>query len=189
MLHTQLAALALAAISLAASGCGGSSKGKATSAAATATATTTSATTGSIATPATLPTTTVAPTGKPLTRAQLIAHADAICARTNLKLSTVSAVDKNEFARVLPQVAIYFSSESSELGKLVPPTGMAHSWSQIFGDIRLYSEYTNTVAKYAQANNFSAAAPLIHDAEELHQKLVILAKHEGFTYCSRLSND
>jgi hypothetical protein len=186
MLHAQLAALALVTISLAASGCDGSSKSKTTSTAAAATTTSTTAATTTATTPSI---TVTAPTGKPLTRAQLIARADTICAGTNQKLSTISVVDKNEFARVLPQVAIYFSGETNELSKLAPPKSMTQGWTQLLSDFRLYSEYTNTVAKYAQVNNFHSAAPLIHDAEELHQKLVILAKHEGFTHCSRLSND
>jgi hypothetical protein len=180
MLLIQLAILALATTLFAASGCGGSSK---TDSATTATSVAATTTSGSPA-----PTTTVKVTpGKPLTHAKLVDAADAICARTNQKLSTLSVVDKNEFARVIPQVALYSSAESEELSKLVASAEMKRDWEKIVKYFYRYSEYTAQVARYDQANNFKASVPLIHAAETLHRELVALTLKDGFKHCSRLS--
>jgi hypothetical protein len=170
MLFAQLAALALAVISLVASGCGGSSK------------------TGSTATAAALPPIpAAATTGKPLTKTELIATADAICAHTNHKLSGLTIVDKNEFARLIPEVAVYFASEAEELNKLVATGAIKPSWATMLKDFYRYGEDVGQVARYDQAKNFKASVPILQTAEALHQELEVLAKHEGFTNCARLS--
>jgi hypothetical protein len=191
MLHMQLAALVLAATTIAASGCGESSKS-------TSTATQASSTGASAATTAATPTTatsTVAlpaptapikvATGTPLARAQFIAAADAICARTNTKLAADVIVTKKEFGRVLPQVAIYDRTETNELSKLVPPAAMAHIWAHMLKDFQSYGEYTSTVARYAQANNFSAASPIINQADDVRRTLSVIAIGQGFKHCSK----
>lgn len=185
MSHARLAALALASISLLAAGCGKSSKSS-SNASSAASATPTTASTTTTTTDASRGTATVkAASGRPLTRAQLIARADAICARTDTKLATILVLTTKEFARVLPQIAAYASSEARELSRLVPPANMAHSWSQLLGDFHLYGEYTNTIDGYARANNLHAASPLIDKADALRQETKLLAGREGFKRCSR----
>ncbi len=179
MLHTQLAALVLAATSLAASGCGGSSKTETTtSTATTAAATGTTAQALPPATPAA-----IAP-GKPLTRAQLIATADAICASANKKVDTVNEVTQSQIEHGFPQAAIYESAETEELAKLVPPAEMAHDWAVIVGDFHRYVDYANAAARYADAKNLKAAIPLFKPAEAIHERLNAIAKRDGFKYCS-----
>jgi hypothetical protein len=172
MLYMQLAALALALAALAASGCGGSSKTGSTTAAATTPL------------PQTATAATVAP-GQPLTRAQLIATADAICARTNARRQTVSIITRKDFARVVPEVAVYDNTEANELGKLVPPAPMAHEWAQVLGYFQLYGEYVSRMAEYAQANNLKGFSHLYEQAETLHQKLHDVATRAGFKRCPR----
>jgi hypothetical protein len=192
MLHMQLAALALVATSLAASGCGGSSKTETATSAATPTATT-STTTDVASTTSPLPPATPVKvaTGKPLTRAQLIAKADAICARTNVKVDAVStrvdaptSVVKKEIAQGFPRVAIYERRETNELIKLVPPASMAHDWGLIISDFHRYVEYADAAARYAEAKNLKAVVPLIKPGEKVHEHLNAVAKRAGFKYCS-----
>jgi hypothetical protein len=178
----MLAAVALTA-SIFVAGCGQSSK----TGSSTANSTTASpSTTTTHASPSASSPATSAVQGRPLTRRQLIARADAICGKTNTKLSTLSIITKKEFARLLPQVAVYYTTETSELGKLVPPPTMAHAWQQILSGFQQYTTYTNTVAGYARANNFTAAAPIIRTAEVMHHNLAAFVKQSGFRRCSRL---
>jgi hypothetical protein len=183
MLYAQLAALALAATALVASGCGGSSKSQSSSSSTIAAATTTTAT----AAPApTTPSTTVAvATGKPLSRSQLIAQGDAICARTTTKLLPITIESKSQFERLIPQIAIYDKTEATELSKLVPPASMARDWTQIVNDIHLYGEDISRVAQDYQANNENAAGQLYHTAVDivLEQRTAV-AKRDGFKHCS-----
>ncbi len=185
MLHLQLIALGLTAGALVVSGCGGSSKTGSTASVAAATSTTTETT-------ATTPTVTAATvkvaTGTPLTRTTLIAKGDAICARTNTKLSAMSVTGEAAFRRALPQVAIYDSTESNELSKLVPPPSLASDWTRIINAAHLYSEYVNRIAGSASASASSydsIGVPLTHTAEGVHRQMAILAGQVGFKHCSR----
>jgi ABC-type transport system substrate-binding protein len=180
MLRTQFAAMTLAMTALAASGCGGSSKsGSTTTAVATSTATT------AVTTPLPPVTAVKVATGTPLAHAQFIAKADAICARANVKRATINVVNKSEYARELPQAAIYDATETDELSKLVPPAALAHDWAQIVGDFRLFTEYTDTVARYAQANKLNAGVSVIQTAERIHRRLAKIAARDGLTHCAR----
>ncbi|MFZ1926566.1 MAG: hypothetical protein WAU42_10530 [Solirubrobacteraceae bacterium] len=124
-----------------------------------------------------------APAGKPLTRAQLIARADAICARTNAERESISVGSQAAFRRVLPQAAIYNSTQSKELNKLVPPASLAHDWSGIINAAQLFSEYVDQVAYYAQTGKRNLS-PLIHTAEVVHQQMTVIFRHDHFKQCA-----
>ncbi len=189
MLHIQLMTLGIAVSALAVAGCGGSSKTGST--ASVADATTTAATTATTATttaaPPTVTATTVkVATGKPLTVTTLIAKGDAICARTNTKISTISVKSEADFKRVLPQVAIYNSIESNELDKLVPPASLASDWARIINAAHLYSTYVNRIASDAQTSSYaSTSGPLIQTAESVHRQMASMARHDGFKHCAQ----
>lgn len=179
MLRTQFAAITLATTAFAVCGCGGSSKsGSTTTAVATPTATT------AVTTPLPPVTMIKVATGTPLTHAQFITKADEICASANIKRSAINVVNKSEYARELPQAAIYDATETSELSKLVPPAALAHDWAQILGDFRLFTEYTDTFARYAQANKLTAGVPALQTAERVHQRLANIAARDGLTRCA-----
>jgi hypothetical protein len=178
MLHIQLIALGLTSTALAVSGCGGSSKtGSTTTVATTAQATT-------AATPAAVKSTVKVATGRPLTRSALIAKGDAICARANKKLGAITVTTQADFVRVLPQIAIYDSTEFSELGKLVPPASLVRDWGRIINASHLFSEYVNQVAINAQATK-QVDALLIHTAEAAQGKMESIARHDGFKECTK----
>lgn len=174
MLHTQLAALALAATALAASGCGSS---KTSSSASSSAAATPPATTATATTPA---------AGQPLTRAVLIEKGDAICARANTKTSIMTVTSIKDFTRVYPQVAIYNRTEATELGKLVPPSSLAHDWAQMINDLNLHSRYANEVARDIEQKSAKAGRNFELANNALSQ-LIETGKRDGFAHCSKLS--
>jgi len=181
MLQTQLAALAVVATVLVACGCGGSSKSGAstttTSAAVTASDTTT--------TTPTSPTTTVKlATGRPLTRAKWIAEGDTICKHVNTEVAAISVVSAAEYGRLLPQIALYYSTEAQELGKLVPPTSMASDGTQLANGLQLLSEYLNRSAREFQAGHNTAGAHLFVTALKIQKQPIAVAKRAGFKMCT-----
>lgn len=192
MSHTQLAALALAAASLALGGCGGSSKTTASTITATTSADSTP-TTSTTAASTSLPPATVVKvaTGTPLTRAQLIAKGDAICARVNAQVDKVTTqvnvppnVARREFLEGFSKAARYETIETNELSKLVPPASLAHDWGLIVNDFHRYVQYADAAARAAEAKDIKAIEPLIKPGEAIHEKLDAIAKRDGFKYCS-----
>jgi len=184
MLHTQLAALALAATTLAASGCGGSSK---------TTSTTTAANTSAPATTAAAPTTSTASvenkstSGKPLTQAELIAKADAICARVNAKRSTIAISTAQQYATLVPQLASYEQAAVAELAALVPPASMANDWNLIVAGSRQLADNTTKLGEDAKAEDFSSLHTLVASNEKTQAQLTATAKRAGFKDCAQSS--
>lgn len=184
MLHLHLAALALAGASLAVSGCGSSKATSATSAASTATTTNTTA---PATVPSASPTATVTlASGKPLTHAAWLARGNAICAQANVKRGSTAIKRRQDYARVLPQVALYDKTEATELAKLVPPTAKVADWKQIVEGFQLYGEYTARVGEYTAVNNLKSAQPVIAIAEQVHKKLIATAARDGLKQCAKV---
>lgn len=178
MLRTPFAALALAAAVSAMSGCGGSSK--------TVSSTAPTTRSGAASTPALPPATPVTvATGTPLTRAQLLASADAICARRNARVESVAIQSSADFIRMMPQIAIYNTTQANELSKLVPPASMRSVWTVILTDFHRYGEYMNRLAAYAPQRNPAVLGATLKSSERLRARLDALAKREGFKQCSK----
>ncbi len=185
MLHIQFIALALTVSALLAAGCGSSSKtGSTTSADAKTSATTSTTTTTAAGPPKISKVIVTAPAGKPLTHAQLIARADAICARRNANIASLTVGSQAAFKRVLPQAAIYDSTESKELNKLVPPASLAHDWSGIINTDQLFSEYVDQVVYYAQTGTRNLS-PLIRTTGVVRQQMLAIARRDGFKQCTQ----
>jgi predicted lipid-binding transport protein (Tim44 family) len=183
MLHIRLAALGLVTTALVAAGCGSSSKTSSTQKSAANSAVSTPA----VSTPASPPTTKAKlATGKALTKAQLIAKADAICARSNAKTSAIPARSVQDLPRVLPQVAIYNRAEAAELAKLVPPSSLTHDWSQMINDLELHSHYSEEVVQLMKSSKPEAAGQPFHQSTVVLEDLLTRARHDGFKRCSRV---
>lgn len=183
---TRLTALALAAAGLAASGCGGSSSKTGSI------STSADATTGT-ATSASAPATTTTPviiakvkvaSGKPLTRAQWIAKGDAICARVNAELETVSSKTIAELRRTLPQSAAYERVAVAELAKLVPPTAMVNDWQQFLTDTLQSAEDAVKLGESVGPGQDVLKSPLATTIRAVREQMTKVAKRDGFKACS-----
>jgi hypothetical protein len=122
--------------------------------------------------------------GKPLTRAQLIARGDAICATTTTKLMAIAPRTNTEVKRALPQVAIYLGSEAEDLSRLVAPASMTHDWTLIVNDIHLIGEYESRAYQYFQEKQEQAGGHLYVEANKLNAQSKEIAKRAGFKQCS-----
>jgi hypothetical protein len=167
MLQSQLAALALTAATLAASGCGGSSKSGSS-------ATTSSGTTAS----------TVAETAKPVTRAELVAKANAICRRMTAYRRTNSIKTVAEVAQVAPRIAAYEQAAANELAAIVAPPSVENEWKQVVSAVKTTAANTAKYGEYAKANNIAGAQAMISSATELDKRTSAVASRLGIVDCS-----
>jgi hypothetical protein len=122
---------------------------------------------------------------KPLTRAQLISQADAICKRVNTKLKTSNINSKQDIVRLVPKLAAYEQQALAELGKLVPPASLANDWKTIVAGAQTLADNTAKLGEYAKANNLKAARGLISSSEKVQQQVQATAKRDGFKECSQ----
>jgi hypothetical protein len=86
--------------------------------------------------------------------------------------------------RELPQAVAYYTLETNELSKLVPPSSLAHDWGTIVNDFNLIKEYTRTVASYASANKMKEGGPYLRGGNRTLARLDQIAAHDGFRSCA-----
>jgi hypothetical protein len=178
VLHRQLAMLALGATALAVAGCGGSSK-----AGMTATKTSTSSLPPAVA-PS--PTPKLA-SGRPLSRSVWVAKANAICARTNARVKASKIKSRQEFARVIPQIALYEKTAAVELAELVPPRNKTGDWQKIVTGFRLTGEYLTKVATMVRdesPSSVQSSRSLVIAGNEARTRIVGIATADGLKSCA-----
>jgi hypothetical protein len=92
------------------------------------------------------------PSGGPLSQAQLVAKADAICARVDTEISDVKPVAPGpaEIAVVAPRSAALQRSAVAELSRLTPPPAVAPAWQRLIAYRRTLAEGLAKLASYAK---------------------------------------
>jgi hypothetical protein len=172
VLHVSLAALALAATTLAVSGCGGSSK------------TESSKTPAATGTPATTAAVTAEP-GK-LARTELIAKAEAICARINAKRSSTTIRTHRDYGRLLPSLGAYERAAAAEMSKLTPPASIANDWKQIVAGAHTIAESIVKLGKDSASNNSRAGQAILSELTTVRQQISSIAHRQSLKECARL---
>jgi hypothetical protein len=173
MKGTYVTALTFAATALlAASGCGGTTKSSSSTQSTLASALATQ----SARTPA----------SGPLTRADLIAQADAICYRINAKRASIVLRSKRDVVRGLPQLASYEQVAVTELAKLMPPTSITSDWKVILVNAQAVAEATAKLTTYANTNpHLLLGRPEYIILTKAQGRVIATAKRDGFKDCAR----
>jgi hypothetical protein len=124
---------------------------------------------------------------KPLTHAELVSKANAICKTVVGKFATKSAHSVQDIARIAPELAGVEQKALSELGKLVPPAYLESDWKQFIDGAEALAENTSKLGEYAKANNLKAAGHLIVSTEATQHQMQAIAKHNGLTECEQVA--
>jgi hypothetical protein len=161
MSRTYLTALAITA--LAVTGCGASTKSSGTS--------------GSI--------TSSEAAEQTLTRPNLIAKADAVCHRVNMKRTSNKIGSQQEIAHSATELASYERHALTELNKLVPPAFLANDWRQILANRQTIADDTLAVGRDVNSNNVTAAHTLLSEIEQVQRRMFAIARRDGFNDCAQ----
>jgi hypothetical protein len=124
---------------------------------------------------------------KPLTHAELVSKANAICKTVTAKLANKSASSVQDIARIAPELAAFEQKALSELSKLVPPANLESDWKQFVAGAETLAENTSKLGEYAKANNLKAAGRLIGSTENTQHKMQAIAKRNGLTECEQVA--
>lgn len=183
MSRTGLVASALSASVLAATGCGGAaSKTQSTQSAQSTsakTATADRAVAGTSPSPARA-------NHSRLTRAQLIAAADSICARLNKQAASVTNTSLAGVGSTAPVVAGYYRAAFAELRGLTAPRSMTRDWNAIVAAIEPIARQTLIMGKYASDNDPLATAKVEERISHIQLRRIAIAKRNGFKDCAEL---
>jgi hypothetical protein len=122
---------------------------------------------------------------KPLTHAELVSKADAICKTVTIRLAKNDIKDEQDIARVAPGLASFEQKALSELSKLVPPAYLESDWKQFIAGAETLAENTSKIGEYAKTNNLKAARALITSSETTQRQMQALAKRDGLSECEQ----
>jgi len=123
---------------------------------------------------------------KQLTRAELIAKADAICKRANAERAAMPSIrTRSDYAIVLPRVATNNDAAIAELARLTPPASMASDWKQIIASERTLTRYMRTFSKNVASYDIRATRALVHQADSVRQSMIATAQGAGFNDCAK----
>jgi hypothetical protein len=166
--YTRVVALTLTAAAFAVSGCGGSSSsGSATK------STTSSNSAGN------------GGTSKTLTRAELIARADVICARVNARLAANVVTYQREIPRAASQLASLERVSLVEFRKLEPPAELAADWKQLIADAQTLAAETVEYGESAKPGKSKNERGLVESSEATRRQAITIAKRDGFVACAQ----
>jgi hypothetical protein len=124
---------------------------------------------------------------KPLTRAELVNKANAICKTVTTKFATKSISSLQNIAHTAPELAAFEQKALSELSRLVPPVDLESDWKQFVAGAETLAENTSRIGEYAKANNLKAAAGLIGSSEATQRQMQAIAKRNGLTECEQVA--
>jgi hypothetical protein len=124
---------------------------------------------------------------KPLTHAELVSKANAICKTVTAKLATRSANSVKDIARIAPELASFEQQALSELSKLVPPATLESDWKQFIAGAELLAENTAKLGEYAKTNNLKAARGVIVSSETTQHQMQAIAKRNGLAGCEQVA--
>jgi hypothetical protein len=130
---------------------------------------------------------------RPLTRAALVARADALCRRLNTKLAA-NAVggEGGSLGQLMLSLAAYEHAVAEEMRRLTPPSSMADAWGQMIGGAQTLADGNAKLGAYEQAHggqifNPSPTTRAASSAiSEGARRLTAAAAREGFTECATL---
>jgi hypothetical protein len=121
---------------------------------------------------------------KPLTRAQLLVRADAICRRVNKKLSSTTIKTQQDLVRALPRLSGYEQEGLADLSKLIPPPSMENDWKVIIAGAQTIADNTAKLSESAKAKDLRAVRALITEIGKVEQHTAAIAKRNGFKACA-----
>lgn len=124
---------------------------------------------------------------KPLTRAQLLHRADAICHKLNKRLSSTTIKTEKDFARKLPKLADYEQEGLAELSKLIPPAKLAEDWKMVIAGAQTLADDVAKLGEYVKAKDLKAARAVIARIGKVQQRTTAITKRDGFKDCAQVT--
>jgi hypothetical protein len=121
--------------------------------------------------------------------AALIEKADRICVRLDEKFTGAQgrAQTNHAVAHVVPLLVAAEREALVELSKLTPPASIAGDWQTMLADRQTLIGDFNKLGEYAKLNNSTDIKSAATSIEGQRQRMLAIAKRDGFQECSRLA--
>lgn len=124
---------------------------------------------------------------KPLTRAQLVRQANALCLQVQTKMKSAgTAKTAQDLARLADRLAGFEQHQMEAMRKLKPPAAMASDWKHVIEGAEEVAESAGTLSTEVKLNKKKAAAEALKHIGEVERRIAPIVKRDGFQSCSQL---
>lgn len=127
---------------------------------------------------------------KPLTHAQLVEKANAICRHVAKEIEASSkgqsASNPQQIARLASRLAGFEQSALGELGGLTPPAALEADWKRFLAGAQSLADDTATLSETATSKDAAAARRALTSAESTQKQMVAIAKRNGLGDCEQV---
>jgi hypothetical protein len=125
---------------------------------------------------------------QPLTRAQLVKQADAICFQVQKKMKTLgSSNTPKQLAFVARKLAGFQQQELEQMQRLKPPTALASDWKKILEGAEEITENAGTLSTDIQLKKDKQAGEALKQIGATEQRVALVVKRDGLTRCDQLT--
>jgi hypothetical protein len=124
-------------------------------------------------------------TGGSLTRGELIAKADTICARVLAEYHGYGYTTQASVAHLAPILAGDEQTGVDELRSLRAPASMVSDWNTILDNAQTVVNDTAKLGQLAKENKLNQAASLFTADQQNEQHALAIAARDGFKECSK----
>jgi hypothetical protein len=131
-----------------------------------------------------------------LTRAQLVARADPICASASAKREAANATlghatslasppTLEALAKTAPALGTYESQVVSRLRQLNAPASLAGDWKSMLAGLQQLANDTVRLGAYAKEKNVTGGEKLIASSKNTRRQILTIAIRDGLGPCGR----
>lgn len=125
---------------------------------------------------------------KPLTRAQLVSHANTLCTQVQTKMKHVgTAKTVQGLAHIAHKLAGFEQEQLESMKQLKPPASMAADWKQMIEGAEEVAEYAGSLSTDVQLKKKKAALEQLKQIGAVEKRISPITKRDGFTSCTQLS--
>jgi hypothetical protein len=124
----------------------------------------------------------------PLTRAQLVSRANALCTQLHNKMKQVGpAKTTQDLAHLAHKLAGFEQQQLEAMHKLTPPASLASDWKQMLQGAEDIAEAAGTLSTDVQLKKDKAAGEALKQAGKVQQHIKPITERDGFTSCKELA--
>jgi hypothetical protein len=125
---------------------------------------------------------------QPLTRAQLVSRADAICTEVHTKMKTAgSASSPKQFVHLARKLAGFQQQELEQMQKLTPPASLASDWKKILESAEEITEHVGTLSTDVETKKDKQASEALKQISAIQQRVAVVVRRDGLTSCDELA--
>lgn len=125
---------------------------------------------------------------QPLSKAQLVRRANALCTQVQQKMKKVgSANTTQELAHVARKLAGFEQQQIESMRKLTPPAALASDWKQMIEAADEVAANAGTLSTDVSLKKDKQAGEALKQIGRIHERILPIVKRDGFISCEELA--